>query len=252
MPERVITNKNNQSAEKGNMRLLIILLLLAVLFFATSFIGQQGETGAPKAQQLIQYEVGIRDLNTINDTLLRAYRSLSKTSGTIFNGYNVKVKKVADGTEVKVGEYAYTAIIGVYSGGKVEKTADGKILVVRVAYERVPERGTEPPVVRVGSPLLSLFLLGPVSKDVTLTVLSPVLVLKSGRYVLPRKIILDGPCYFDTTKEVQADEALCMFVYPANDEPAELILAAYPSEEEIISRLVFSSIGYPVARLELR
>ncbi len=238
------------------MRILLILLIviLALVVLPGIFSGSQ-ESTTNNVQELIQYEVSYKQLSNLKKPLLNAYNSAKvydRFQPIIFNGTQIKLSDYSLSKEATVGDYTYKAYIGRYENGSVKKTGEASILVLKLSYSPTSERGIEPPVVKVGSPLLSLLLLGNVSKDVSLQTISPILLLESGRYVLPRKIIFDTPCHYNTAKEKEKRTATCMFVIPSNDRPKEIMLAAYPSDEDLISRLVFAYMGYPVARWDLR
>lgn len=233
------------------MKLPLLVALVIALLFISGLLSSGSEDAKFSEQELIQYEYSLVGWEVVPDKLKELYNNLSPSSSVTYNGTRVTVDVIANDYRVEYNGYTFTAYMGVYGESGVEKTGKAKILLLKMNYEKVPETGTPLVIVTVKSPLLSLFTLSNATKDVELPVIAPVLLLESGKHMLPRKLILNGECYFDTSSE-NTREGICMFIYPENDRPKEVIVTVVPEKGDI-SNYAFAKyrMGYPVGRIPL-
>ncbi len=234
------------------MRLLLLIAgALLLLFIVGSLLGGGGEEKrAPEEIRLILYEAAIYPMERLNKILLNAYNE-APTEFSV-NGVRPKVEVLQEGERVEWGGRTYYGVIGIYDPdveGKLRVTDEARLMIVRITYEQTEEKGREIPVVKVGSPLLSILFLGTVSKNVELPVMRPVIILESGRYV-PRMEVLEGNCEVDVRKG--GGEGVCMFIYPASDRVREILFSMIPSREEFSGRLTLGGFGYPVGKVVIR
>ena len=224
---------------------LASLLLLLMLLGCTSSEPEQREV------ELKMYEVRVKPLseNAMPEILWERYSSAPRTESVVFNGYRISYQILFNGYEYKApsGE-VYTVKMAKYEGGRAVSTGKrGKILVLKMNFERVDERGIEPPRVTKVSPLLSLLLVGglaPVEKEVVLTEVTTYLGLGDS-YTNQWKYAVGSEtarlCSFDTNSTLAKGFGVCMFTYPEDKAPQEIIVSLSGIKEP----------GYVIARIPI-
>ncbi len=223
----------------------LALLIIALLLGCT----------APKPEQrkveLQMYEVRVKPLSedSVPRLLWKQYTNAPVVSSVVFNGYRISYEILFDGYEYRTptGE-VYTARMVRRENGQVVGTGKrAKLLVLRMNFEKAGEPGMPPPTVTKASPLMSLLLFGgliPVEKKLVLTEVTTYLGL-GDNYAAQWNLAISPEttylCSFDTNSTVEKGFGVCLFTYPEDKSPKEIIVSLSGVREP----------GYVVARIPI-
>ena len=163
------------------------------------------------------------------------YSKAPVRSEVVFNWYRVSYEVLANDYEVETPSgIKYRAVVTDYETG--EKVGRAKILLLKMVVEKVNEKGIDPLEVKKSMWLLPL-LPFPVKVEKEFTAFNTYLglgemVAEPWNYVVDSNA--DFLCSFDTNTSIERAYGACMFVYPENADPEEIIFAV---NEQIVARI---------------
>ncbi len=234
------------------------LTLLIALILPLLLLGCSEKKEAEEEVKLKMYDVRYKSFESQKEVLLEKYQSAPLVNELTFNNYRISVEVVAEGKRVEYGGKVYSAEFGKYNpsgekGEKFIKISDANVLILRVKFEKSDESGVAPPQVNVRTNLFFILFGVPIPgyKEVTLTKVEPRIAFEDG-FVAPWNFALesDKPCGFDTNTSVESYTSLCLFTYPSDKVPKEVVISVFPSGKLV--KAAFQGLGYPIARVPLQ
>ncbi len=213
-------------------RAMLFAVVMGFLLFAGCMSSSAG--GEQKSVELKMYDFRVKPLaeGAIPAFLWEKYRSAPVVDSVVFNGYRVSYSVLHSGYEFRAPDgTVYTAKIYKREGNRLTSIKKARILVLRMEFQKVGERGIEPPEVTQSSPLASLLLFGglaPVERKVVLTGISTYLGLGDS-YVAQWNFApgyeTRNLCTFDTSSSPEKGYGICLFTYPEDKKPSEIIVS---------------------------
>ena len=235
------------------MKYVILLLLLISFLLGCA----EKESPAEKEVKLKMYDFRYKSFQAAEEILIEKYRSAPIIREVTFNRYKIAVEVLANGKKVEYGGKIYTAEFGRYNssvekGERFTKIGDANVMILKIEFKRDGEGNIPPPEINVKSNLFFILFGVPIPglKEATLTKIEPRIAFEDG-FVEPWNYALekDKICGFDTNSSIESYTSFCLFTYPSDKMPKEIVISAFPSEK--ITKAAFSGLGYPVARIPL-